>query len=169
MHHQQGPTVSRSSGFTMIEMVVVLILMTIIAATVLGRAITTSDIDLNSETDKIRNHLRFAQSEAMKRSNSVWGIKSAGSEYWLFRTTAPDTNEVRLPGVVYSGSSNRISESDLGVTLSDFTIFFDRIGKPYTAYTSETINTPLASQLTISVIASETRSITISPETGLVR
>jgi len=153
----------------MIEMVVVLLLMTIIAATVLGRSITTSDLDLNSETDKIRNHLRFAQAEAMKRSNTVWGIKSEGNEYWLFRTTTPDTNEVRLPGVVYSGASHRISEGDIGVTLSDFTVFFDRIGKPYTAYTSETVNTPLANQLTISVTAGETRSITITPETGLVR
>jgi len=155
----------------MIEMVVVLLLMTIIAATVLGRSISTSDLDLNSETDKIRNHLRFAQAEAMKRSDTVWGIKSAGNEYWLFRRDNPDNaaNEVRLPGVVYSGASNRISESDIGVTLSDFTVFFNRIGKPYTAYTSETINTPLASQLTISVTAGETRSITITPETGLVR
>ena len=153
----------------MIEMVVVLLLMTIIAATVLGRSIATGDMDLNSETDKIRNHLRFAQAEAMKRSDTVWGIKSAGNEYWLFRTNAPDTSAVRLPGVVYSGASNRISESDIGVTLSDFTVFFNQIGKPYTAYTSETINTPLASQLTISVTAGETRSITITPETGLIR
>jgi prepilin-type N-terminal cleavage/methylation domain-containing protein len=169
MQHQQGPAMSRSSGFTLIEMVVVLILMTIIAATVLGRSISTGDMDLNSETDKIRNHLRFAQAEAMKRSDTVWGIKSAGNEYWLFRTIAPDTNDVRLPGVAYSGASNRINEGDIGVTVSDFTVFFDRIGKPYTAYTDESINTPLASQLTISVTASETRSITVTPETGLVR
>ena len=161
----------RQSGFTMIEMVVVLLLMGIIAATVLGRAITTSDLDLNSETDKIRNHLRYAQAEAMKRSNTVWGIKSAGNEYWLFRDTNPDNaaNEVRLPGVAYSGASNRINEADISVTVSDFTIFFDRIGKPYTAYTNETTNTPLASQLTINVTASGSRSITITPETGFIR
>jgi type II secretory pathway pseudopilin PulG len=153
----------------MIEMVVVLLLMSIIAATVLGRSISTSDMDLNSETDKIRNHLRFAQSEAMKRSNTVWGIKSFGTEYWLFRNNNPDNpaNEVRLPGVVYSGASNRISEADIGgVTLSDFTIFFDRIGKPYTAYTDETTNTALAGPLSISVSG---RPITITPETGLIR
>jgi type II secretory pathway pseudopilin PulG len=155
----------------MVEMVVVLLLMTIIAATVLGRAITTSDIDLNAETDIIRNHLRFAQAEAMKRSNTVWGIKSAGTEYWLFRAANPDipANEVRLPGVVYSGGNSRITEADIGVTLSDFTVFFDRIGRPYTAYTDEAVNTPLAGQLTISVTAGETRSITITPETGFVR
>ena len=153
----------------MIEMVVVLLLMGIIAATVLGRSIATSDIDLNSETDKIRNHLRFAQAEAMKRSNTVWGIKSDGTEYWLFRGTNPNlpANEVRLPGAVYSGASNRVNEADIGVTLSDFTVFFDRIGKPYSAYTSETTNTPLASQLPISV--SGRPMITITPETGLIR
>ncbi len=165
---------NRSSGFTMIEMVVVLLLMAVIAATVLGRAISTSDMDLNSETDKIRNHLRFAQAEAMKRSNTVWGIKSAGNEYWLFRDTNPDNaaNEVRLPGVVYSGASNRISEADIDVRVSDFTVFFDRIGKPYTAYTNETTNTPLGSQLDISIsvpAGSPSRPIAITPETGLIR
>jgi prepilin-type N-terminal cleavage/methylation domain-containing protein len=163
--------VSRSPGFTLVEMVVVLLLMAIIAATVLGRAISTADIDLNSETDQIRNHLRFAQAEAMKRSNTVWGIKSAGNEYWLFRDIAPDiaANEVRLPGVSYSGAGSRIQEADIGVTVSDFTVFFDRIGKPYTAYTSEAVNTPLAITLTITISAGESRAITIEPETGLVR
>jgi MSHA pilin protein MshC len=163
--------VIRRSGFTLVEMVVVLLLMTIIAATVLSRAVTTTNIDLNSETDKFRNHLRFAQAEAMKRSNTVWGIKSAGTEYWLFRNTAPDNpaNEVKLPGVSYSAGSSRISEADIGVALSDFTVFFDRIGKPYTAYTDEAVNTPLAAQMAINVTSGESRTITIEPETGLVR
>lgn len=173
---------SRSSGFTMIEMVVVLLLMTIIAATVLGRSISTSDLDLNSETDKIRNHLRFAQAEAMKRSNTVWGIKfdPAQSEYWLFRGTNPDNvgEQVRLPGVSYSGASNKVSwSSDISVstTPAQGTVFFNRIGKPYTAfvsYTDETQNAPVSSAnpLTVTVTAnSQTRSISITPETGLIR
>jgi hypothetical protein len=54
--------------------------------------------------------------------------------------------------------------------VSDFIVFFDRIGKPYTAYTNETTNTPLAGQLTITVTAgSQNRPITITPETGLIR
>jgi hypothetical protein len=91
-----------------------------------------------------------------------------GNQYWLFRGTDPNNaaNEVRLPGVVYSGASNRINVADTGFTLSGFTVFFDRIGKPYTAYTDETINTALAGTLSISVSG---RSITITPETGLIR
>jgi type II secretory pathway pseudopilin PulG len=166
----------------MIEMVVVLLLMSIIAATVLGRSITTSDMDLNSETDKIRNHLRFAQSEAMKRSNTVWGIKCSTEVgvqyYWLFSGTNPDlpANQIRLPGVSYAGTSSRARTADFGVGLNDFTVFFNRIGKPYTnfvSYTDETQNVPVSSPLnplTVIVTAnSQSRSITIIPETGLIR
>lgn len=154
----------------MLEIVVVLLLMGILAATVLGRSIATSNLDLNSATDKVRNQLRFAQAEAMKRSDTAWGINSSGSEYWLFRNTT--ANEVRIPGGDYPGASNRINKADLGagVTVSNFTVYFDRIGKPYTAYTNPTVNTPLASQMSITVSAGgDNRTITIAPETGLIR
>ena len=162
----------RSSGFTIVEIIVVLLLMSILAATLLGRSATTTDLDLNSATDKVRNQLRFAQAEAMKRSDTVWGVNSFGTEYWLFRNTTAIGNEVRIPGGDYPGAGNRINEADLGagVTLSDFTVFFDRIGKPYTAYTSPTVNTPLAIQMPITVsVPGDNRTITITPETGLIR
>jgi prepilin-type N-terminal cleavage/methylation domain-containing protein len=162
--------VNRASGFSLIEIVVVLLLMGILAATILGRSITTSNLDLNSATDKVRNQLRFAQAEAMKRSDTPWGITSSGNEYWLFRNTT--ANEVRVPGGDYPGAGNRINEANLGagVTVSDFTVYFDRIGKPYTAYTNPTVNTPLASQMSITVSAGgDNRTITIVPETGLIR
>jgi hypothetical protein len=57
-----------------------------------------------------------------------------------------------------------------GVTVSGFTVFFDSIGKPYTAYSSRTVNTPLVGQMSITVSAgSDNRSITVTPETGLIR
>jgi prepilin-type N-terminal cleavage/methylation domain-containing protein len=172
--------VRRSSGFTIFEIIVVLLLLSILAATLLGRSITTGTIDLNSATDKIRNHIRFAQAQAMKRSDTVWGIKgTAGQagEYWLFRGISPDdtTNQVKLPGVDYAGTSNRISTASMGVTLDNFTIFFNRIGKPYTAYTDyndDTKNAALGSQRTITVTAadgSQKRYITVESETGLVQ
>jgi MSHA pilin protein MshC len=164
--------VRRSSGFTIIEIIVVLLLMSILAATVLGRSVTTSNLDLNSATDKVRNQLRFAQAEAMKRSDTVWGVNSSGTEYWLFSNSTAIGNEVRIPGGDYSDAGNRIKKADLGagVSLSDFTVFFDRIGKPYTAYTSPTANTPLAVQMTITVSTpGDNRTITVTPETGLIR
>jgi prepilin-type N-terminal cleavage/methylation domain-containing protein len=169
--------VRRSSGFTIVEIIVVLLLMSILAAALIGRSVTTSNLDLNSATDKLRNQLRFAQAEAIKRAYlpdyPVWGIKSAGSQYWLFRGISPDlaANEVRVPGGDYPGASNKINEADIGVTeVEDFTIFFDRIGKPYTNYTSPSNNEPLAIIKTITLKSgSEPRTITITPETGLIR
>jgi prepilin-type N-terminal cleavage/methylation domain-containing protein len=170
--------VRRPAGFTILEIIVVLLLMSIVGAVVLGRSVTTNNMDLNSATDKLRNQLRFAQAEAIKRAYAtypVWGVKSAGSEYWMFRGMLPDlpANEVRVPGGDYPGASNRINEADIRATVSDFTVFFDRIGKPYTAYTSYTdpsANTPLANQMQITVTAgTQTRTVTITPETGLIR
>jgi MSHA pilin protein MshC len=160
--------VRRAAGFTILEIIVVLLLMSIVGAVVLGRSITTANMDLNSATDQLRNHLRLAQADAMKRSDAVWGIKSSGSEYWLFRGTPPDNaaNEVRLPGVQYSGTDSRVSEAQLKAGVSDFTVFFDRIGRPY----SPDATTALAVQMTIIVSAGgDTRTITITPETGLIR
>jgi prepilin-type N-terminal cleavage/methylation domain-containing protein len=160
--------VRRNSGFTIIEMIVVMLLMGILAATVLGRGVTTGTLDLNSATDKLRNQIRYAQSLAMKRSDTVWGVNSSGTEYWLFRDTP--SNEFRVPGGDYPTAASRILETDLGATVSDFTVFFDRIGKPYTLYTSPTVNTPLAANLTITLSAGgDSRTIRVTPETGLVR
>lgn len=150
--------------------------MSILAATVIGRSITSSNLDLASATDKIRNQIRYAQAQAMKsayESYPVWGVKSEGTEYWVFRGMNADANEVRVPGGDYPVTGNRINETDLKGTVSDFTVFFDRIGKPYSAYTSFTnpnANTPLANEMQITVTGgSESRTITITPETGLVR
>jgi type II secretory pathway pseudopilin PulG len=157
----------------MIEMVVVLLLMTIIAATVLGRSIATSDLDLNSATDKIRNQIRYAQSQAMKRSDAVWGIQSdsATQRYWLFRATATATEDVIIPGGDYAGGISRIAFSDLGADLNSFTVVFDRLGRPYRAQALGVPNTPVATgdNPMVSVTKGETRYITITPETGLIR
>lgn len=173
MHHQQGPTVSRSSGFTMIEMVVVLLLMTIIAATVLGRAITTSDIDLSSATDKIRNQIRYAQSQAMKRSDAVWGIQSDSDSrrYWMFRATATVMEDVIIPGGDYAAGNTRITFDDLGADLNRFTLVFDKLGRPYKAQTNGVPNDPVVTENNpiVTVSKGATRPITVTPETGLIR
>ena len=58
-----------------------------------------------------------------------------------------------------------------GIGISGLTdIYFDRIGKPYTAYTDPSNNTQLASTMTITVSGGgDTRTITVTPETGLIR
>jgi prepilin-type N-terminal cleavage/methylation domain-containing protein len=153
-------------GFTLIEIVVVLVLISIIAATVFTRSITTDQVNFGAQTEKIKSHIRYAQSMAMKRSE-IWGISCASDEYWLFNGADPDNgpNQEILPGE----KAVKISLDDVNLTMGDFTVFFDRYGKPYDAYTDESSNNPLSSDLTITVSGSQSRNLTITPETGLIR
>jgi len=166
------PSFKRNTcGFTLVEIIVTLLLMGIIAATVLGRAISTEQIDLSSATDKIRIHILYAQSMAMKYGDRIWGIRCQAdpNQYWLFFGTNPDNsaNQVRLPGE----QNVMVSLSELGVSMNAFNLFFDRIGKPYTAYTDETNNSPVsaANPLSLTITAGDSRTLTITPETGLIQ
>ena len=156
-------------GFTLIEITVVLVLMAIIAAYVIGRSIGTEQIDLAAKTDKIRNQIRYAQSMAMKQSDEIWGITSNSNQYWMFkRVIGPPIIDTL---VIMPGEQNaQITLSDMGIdSLTNFILFFDRIGKPYREYDT-TQKTSLDNPLTIVVSAGgQSRNIRVIPETGLVQ
>jgi prepilin-type N-terminal cleavage/methylation domain-containing protein len=157
-------------GFTLIEITVVLVLMAIIAAYAIGRSIGTGQIDLAAQISRIQDQIRYAQAMAMKQSDTIWGITSNTNQYWMFERTSitPITDTpVTLPGE----QNAQITLSDLSIdSLTAFTLFFDRIGKPYTAYVDATTNTPLANPLTITASAgTQSRTFRVMPETGLVQ
>jgi len=165
-------------GFTLIEITVVLVLMAIISAYVIGRSVDTGQIDLAAQIDKIRNQIRYAQATAMKKSDRIWGIKcnTGTDQYWMFFATIPvDANgpDLEVQQVIFPGERNKkISLAGTGIDdmSPGFTLFFDRIGKPYTAYVDATNNTPLANPLTITASAgAQSRTLRVIPETGLVR
>ncbi|CAB1075054.1 hypothetical protein D1AOALGA4SA_2874 [Olavius algarvensis Delta 1 endosymbiont] len=154
-------------GFTLIEIVVVLVLVSIVATTVFTRSITTDQINLNAQTEVVKSHIRYAQSLAMKRSEN-WGIFGNSSEYWLFgpwvSPTEVSSNPVRLPGQ----NSNKISMSDLGLDINPpFIIYFDGYGRPI-----DFIGGPLVADLSITIEKlpdrTQSRSFVITAETGLV-
>ncbi|MGD2100523.1 MAG: prepilin-type N-terminal cleavage/methylation domain-containing protein [Desulfobacterales bacterium] len=189
MHTESTVKKCSQHGFTLIEITVVLVLMAIVAAYVFGRSVTTEQVDVVGVSDRIRNQIRYAQSAAMKQSNRIWGVKcnSGANQYWLFSIeldleagdTEPDidagdedlaANRRAFPGE----DSDIVSFADLeldNVTPS-FTLFFNRIGKPYTAYFKENDpgNVALDNDLVITVSAKgESRTITVIPETGMVQ
>lgn len=157
-------------GFTFIEMIVVLVLMSIIAASVLVRGMDTDQIDLMAQVAKIRNHIRYAQAMAMKRSDKNWGIKCDGNAYWFFEGTNPDDSASQLP--LPGEKSSQILLADIDVTVDGFELYFDKYGRPYTAYTDETSNTPVSAgnPLAITISAgSGSVTLSITPETGLIQ
>ncbi len=152
-------------GFTIIEIVVVLVLISIIAAAVFRRSISTDQMNFMSQFDKIQNQARYPQSMAMKRGE-WWGFSCNSSDYWIFTGTNETivANRRTLPGQ----QQTLISLNDLGVNMDAFTVIFDRYGRPY----SPDWATPLASPgltITLDDSGSESRSFAIVPETGLIR
>lgn len=158
-------------GFTMIEIVMVLLVMIIIgAAIVMSNVYSTTEYDLSSEVDIIKTHLRYAQARAMN-SNSIWGMKFNGtagsSSYYLLQITDPSgpiEKKRPLPG---EDQGNYPTDDPPDVTLpegmvvSSGTVYFDEWGKPYTAVP------PSAESSTITITV-DTEAITIEKNTGFI-
>ena len=150
-----------SSGFTMIEVVTVLIVLAIISAVVVSRIFSTSTYELAAQVEVVKVHLQYAQTRAMG-SNEIWGINfNTTTTYSLFRDG--DTgNTVNLPG-----EDNPVSLPD-GITVSVSgagIVSFDEWGKPYTDAAGGTAQ---AGERTITVSSGSDTSITITPNTGFI-
>ena len=149
-------------GFTVLEIVVVMVVVSVIAVAVFSHSITTDQINFTAQVDKIRQHIRYSQSLAMKR-NEIWGISCDSVKYWLFKDNT--ANKIQ-----FSGEQNvEIYLSDLGVTMNSFDIYFNKkFGVPYL---SIIFNTPVEENdnplITIGA-GTQTRSLIITPQTGLI-
>lgn len=86
-------------GFTLFEIVLVLLILGVISYFVATRLFTANAPTQGAELDLLKNHLRYAQSKAMN-SEMSWGIKfGSPSRYWLFNTADGEDAVKRLPGV----------------------------------------------------------------------
>ncbi|UCD80710.1 MAG: GspH/FimT family protein [Desulfobacterales bacterium] len=152
-------------GFTVLEIVVVLVLISVIATVVFTRSITTDRINFVGQADKIIAHLHYARSMALKR-NEVWGIFNTGNEYWLFQWKDPnyEMNRVLLPGC----ETEIISLTELNLTMESFILYFDGTGRPYEFNRYNPLNTNLAITIENSD-RSQSKVFNITPETGLIR
>lgn len=109
----------KNSGFTILEVVAVLVILGIISALAVSTiSINIDDVKRDEELNVLKAHLRYAQARAMN-SDSEWGIKfdTANSKYWLFKGTA-QTPKIRLPGE----EKKEKEEEDKLVTMSNLSI-----------------------------------------------
>jgi prepilin-type N-terminal cleavage/methylation domain-containing protein len=140
-------------GFTMIEIIMVLIIMAIVGTVVLSRA-TTAGYDLASQAEILKSHLRFAQIKAMNDA-VLWGIyiPAAGSSYVLYKNNAQATS--LLPG-----ESAQTHTLPAGITVTagvGSTYNFDDWGSPGTSTFTITLSQ-----------GTTTSNITITKNTGYI-
>jgi prepilin-type N-terminal cleavage/methylation domain-containing protein len=141
---------ARSHGFTLVELIVVMLLLSLVALLTF-RGPVRSSAPLVSEETLLRSQLRYAQSLALADNTVSWGISISSGGYTLWKDTGPALRA--LPGqnsAAYTFSSKVYVTDGIGV------VWFDEFGSPEDgAVMSITLSDGV-----------HTRTITLSAETG---
>jgi prepilin-type N-terminal cleavage/methylation domain-containing protein len=147
---------ARSHGFTLVELIVVMLLLSLVALITFRGPVRTS-APLVSEENILRSQLRYAQSLALANNTDSWGISISSGGYTLQTNGA--TALLSLPGqdsAAYTFSSKVQVTQGIGVVL------FDEFGSPVDEFGS-----PVESAVSITLSDGvHSRTITLSAETG---
>lgn len=109
-------------GFTLIEVVAILIVLGVVAVVVASRAVSTVDYARSAELEKVKGHLRYAQRRAMN-TNDQWGINfTTSSTYELFKNTT--ANKIKILGE----DADTVTLGSLTIGSAPLTITFDDFG-----------------------------------------
>ena len=145
-------------GFTLIEVIAVLVIIGVVAAVVVSRMMSPSSFGVVSEADILKGHLRYAQYRAMSHTET-WGMIFSANGYSLLYNKAATTS--KLPN---EDSSTHILTSGIKITTGAGTaVHFNEWGNPVT-------NTgTLLTDTTISLTdGSTTQTVTITQNTGFI-
>lgn len=115
-------------GFTIIEVIAVMVIIGVLAAVVISRMTSPSSFGLVSETDILKGHLRYAQYRAMSHSET-WGIQFTTNGYSL---VCPSTiTTCKLPNEV--DETHTLSSGIKISTGVDTAVHFNEWGNPVDA------------------------------------
>lgn len=154
-----------SRGFTLIEIIAVLVIIAVVSAIVISRGFSTSIYNLKSEADRLRTHLRYAQARAMS-SSTIWGINIfSATSYSLFYFD--NVSNTAITKILPGEDGNTVDLTASGVTAGPpMIVSFDSFGRPYT----DAAGTALQSGDSSITLTSDGQpeTITITQNTGFI-
>lgn len=149
----------RQSGFTLVELIVVMMIVGILAVAAIPRFFQNQTFEARTYHDQALTMMRYAQKVAIAQRTNVFVNANAASNT-ICLAYAADANCTNPAGVINPADNAKFSKTaPAGVTLSGSVSFsFSALGKP----------TPDAA-VSLGIIGDgTTRSITVERETGYV-
>lgn len=149
---------SEGRGFTVIEIVAVLVILGILAA-VGAMGLRETNAKAVAEADSLSSAIRYAQARAMSDVN-LWGVQVNATDYRIRKhaTDGTETNEI-MPGE----GTEHVFESPVTANGGTGTYWFDYRGRPVTSG-----GTAIGSDQIITIDGEPDVTVTITRETGFV-
>jgi MSHA pilin protein MshC len=156
---------NRQHGFTLLEVIAVIVIVSVLAAVAVSRFASTSSTSLVAETDILKAHLRYAQYRAMS-DVMPWRLSFSTTTYSLsyYDESTSQWKSSTLP----NEASGTHSLEKAGVTLTvaggdGSSIYFNEWGNPVNAS-----NNLLSSPQIVLTAGGKTQTISITTNTGFI-
>ncbi len=159
---------ARSAGFTLTELIVMMLVIAIISAIALPR-MGNAPVLVSTQAEQLAGDIRYVQTLAMTQGQRYIISFPSATSYRIL-------DSLGLPVVHPVSGSNAAVTLGANVTLAlqpttpaGNALEFDGLGVPYSVTTPATLNGPLTQPATIKLTKdTENRSVTVTQETGRV-
>lgn len=147
------PTINKITGFTLVELIVVILIIGILSITIAPRFFGVTSYEDRKAADELLTALRHTQQMAMNRGGGIQLVLSANN----FTVQRSDASPLRSPDGLFPYTKTFPNS----ITATPNTIRYNALGQPVSA-----AGVPIAGNFTIDINGSP--AITIEANTGYV-